>query len=997
MKPNASAAVATVTAFCDGIKKSQNPKDGSRHDRRQKMIDKTNITKNFQIKRWGTGNDDSKSGQRSPSSRSPPLHFPRSPPSVSLQTSSKSSVVSVSSTCSDAGVAREDAGSEAFAFPSLVEIDSTEEKQENQTMRKPARTPARKRIRKKSLSFSGPHRRKLEKTNSKFLIRSASLGPSDLSTGLADPPVTLKIERLKELVNTTQSPRRRRSNIMVQEHDGDAERLHERTGFLKHMKLRSFLQAQELMHANKDDDAAGIEGDISTPSGQRQCMYKMEKFVKAKFFRNVVVGLILLNLTFLIFDVDFSTGGYYYYRIRDAGLHSCAHEFFYDERIPGKPDFEAAYILSVYFEVIDKIFTILFTVEIVLKLVVFRCKFFNVFTNHEASLNIVDTIVVLVADIDLFLWIASTTTVQIDDSTSNQSTSWLALLKMLRALRVLRLANQSRNFRTLMHSCLGAISTLVLPFIVGVMFFYVGGILATKALGHAPDVGGRPGDLGTLNLFPANDERTGPGGQGNGLFSGPGVLDYGQSSYPRRGNELSRTPLEMQLWFGTILRSMYTLFQIMTLESWSMGIVRVVQESWSWWTLFFVLWILIMSFMYLSYIASIFVAKLLETKDDLKDKESAEFRKMQVKFKQHLWRHFREIDTDQDEMITLEQLESAVTQNVELRNILQQTGWITNASTVKHLFEVLDSSGSGQLHLNQWMDIASVFGEEIFKEHIFKMHATFVRRLKEIKSNLVELTSHVETAVGHGSSAELLEEEPDTVFVTERMQRDKEIVAHTVSIMLQTLDKAPLRSILKRMETCGMNPRTRKRVHHKILTQHTSSTIKEPSAAKSRKASLAMLGKLLPAFLPSNKASASPPPSGEADSTGTKKKLLEQDVSRKLSSSGGSLPKYLTSIQSSTPAATKAAGVALTKSARKKISRKISRAGTQLSLAYIDQEADSTSSTTTSGSITQTDSPTLADGVHPRIRIARGESTRSILLSNITNVIQKIVLWSHPN
>ena len=33
----------------------------------------------------------------------------------------------------------------------------------------------------------------------------------------------------------------------------------------------------------------------------------------------------------------------------------------------GEPDFEAAYKLSVYFGVIDKIFTILFTVEIVLK------------------------------------------------------------------------------------------------------------------------------------------------------------------------------------------------------------------------------------------------------------------------------------------------------------------------------------------------------------------------------------------------------------------------------------------------------------------------------------------------------------------------------------------------------------------------------------------------------------------------------------------------------
>ena len=31
---------------------------------------------------------------------------------------------------------------------------------------------------------------------------------------------------------------------------------------------------------------------------------------------------------------------------------------------------------------------------------------------------------------------------------------------------------------------------------------------------------------------------------------------------------------EMQEWFGTVGRSMYTLFQIMTLESWSHGIVR---------------------------------------------------------------------------------------------------------------------------------------------------------------------------------------------------------------------------------------------------------------------------------------------------------------------------------------------------------------------------------------------------------------------------------------
>ncbi|WP_380057562.1 ion transporter [Falsihalocynthiibacter sp. SS001] len=40
-------------------------------------------------------------------------------------------------------------------------------------------------------------------------------------------------------------------------------------------------------------------------------------------------------------------------------------------------------------------------------------------------------------------------------------------------------------------------------------------------------------------------------------------------------------------WFGTIGASSYTLFQIMTLESWSMGIVRPVMEAFPWsWALF---------------------------------------------------------------------------------------------------------------------------------------------------------------------------------------------------------------------------------------------------------------------------------------------------------------------------------------------------------------------------------------------------------------------------
>ncbi len=60
-------------------------------------------------------------------------------------------------------------------------------------------------------------------------------------------------------------------------------------------------------------------------------------------------------------------------------------------------------------------------------------------------------------------------------------------------------------------------------------------------------------------------------------------------------------------WFGTIGASAYSLFQIMTLESWSMGIVRPVMEVHGWAWAFFVPFILITSFTVLNLFIGIIV------------------------------------------------------------------------------------------------------------------------------------------------------------------------------------------------------------------------------------------------------------------------------------------------------------------------------------------------------------------------------------------------------
>jgi voltage-gated sodium channel len=60
-------------------------------------------------------------------------------------------------------------------------------------------------------------------------------------------------------------------------------------------------------------------------------------------------------------------------------------------------------------------------------------------------------------------------------------------------------------------------------------------------------------------------------------------------------------------WFGTLGGSIYTLFQVMTLESWSMGISRPVMEQFPLAWLFFVPFILVATFTMLNLFIAVIV------------------------------------------------------------------------------------------------------------------------------------------------------------------------------------------------------------------------------------------------------------------------------------------------------------------------------------------------------------------------------------------------------
>ena len=92
-------------------------------------------------------------------------------------------------------------------------------------------------------------------------------------------------------------------------------------------------------------------------------------------------------------------------------------------------------------------------------------------------------------------------------------------------------------------------------------------------------------------------------------------------------------------WFGTLGKTMYTLFQIMTLESWSMGIVRPVMEVHPYAWVFFVIYILSTTFTILNLFIAIIVNAMEsdaeehaeESRHKMKDELTEEIKQLEAR------------------------------------------------------------------------------------------------------------------------------------------------------------------------------------------------------------------------------------------------------------------------------------------------------------------------------------------------------------------------------
>ena len=131
-----------------------------------------------------------------------------------------------------------------------------------------------------------------------------------------------------------------------------------------------------------------------------------------------------------------------------------------------------------------------------------------------------------------------------------QQFSVLRALRILRALRLISVVPSMRKVITGLFAAIPSIGTVIVMLL---LLFYISAVMATKLFGE---------------------------------------------SFPQ--------------WFGDLGASLYSLFQIMTLESWSMGIVRPVMEVYPYAWAFFVPFILLTSFIVLNLFIGVIVNAMAE-------------------------------------------------------------------------------------------------------------------------------------------------------------------------------------------------------------------------------------------------------------------------------------------------------------------------------------------------------------------------------------------------
>jgi len=328
--------------------------------------------------------------------------------------------------------------------------------------------------------------------------------------------------------------------------------------------------------------------------------------------------------------------------------------------------------------VFDSFVAASFFIEMVMRIYLLRRNYW------KRWLNIIDFAIVWLGLIDVLL-------VHYLDLGMQDSMSTVQLLRLVRLLRFTRLLRVFPSVAPMIESMAASLKAMSLLFALVCFVIYVAAIPCVTLIGNRS--AGYPG--------------------------------YDDNSHTLREAEVAN--FNNYRFFGTMLRSMITLFHLSMLSDEMVEVIRATSEIQKWPVFFFIGFVLLMTLCLLNTILGVIVEKTVSSVLHGDANKDALQRQKKMEALEHLSELIQQFDGDGNGEISLEELKIAI-QDHRLQALLQQIS-LPVGFTVEELFGVLDSDGNGSISHHEFTGglFRIFYSNDFQREWLMRLEQTHIK------------------------------------------------------------------------------------------------------------------------------------------------------------------------------------------------------------------------------------------------------------------------------
>lgn len=369
---------------------------------------------------------------------------------------------------------------------------------------------------------------------------------------------------------------------------------------------------------------------------------------------------------------------------------------------------EIDYSLGMFGIICEHLFTVIWSVEMVLRM--YYQKFFGYF---RSKWNQMDFLLAWLSIFDAWIlpWVGA----------NNDALRRLSVLRVLRIIRIVRLVKVLRSFHELwllVNGLITALTALSWVLLLVIIIIYVGGLFMATVVGT---------ECGAEGVY----------------------AEFG----------------DCEDMFGTMLGSMYTLFQVLTLESWSMAVARPVMKEKPWLVIFFILFLYLTTFGLMNIVMGVIVEQVIQASKENEEKVKRQKEARQRNEIKILCGIFEEADKDGGGTVDAEEF-ATLCKRKDVQKIFEDLELpVSRQRLAMRLFEVLDGEGHGEMKIHDFLEATTRLKNEgrglIRDPTLLLMDVRYLgRRINRLEKELLPVVEYLkghipglQSTINHASNS----------------------------------------------------------------------------------------------------------------------------------------------------------------------------------------------------------------------------------------------------